>query len=147
MTIVKTPKGQWRGYSDEDDKNWKRFKRWRAKRGAGEFFTMSYDYERVLAHHKKLMALVTYIADNSDTYNNKDKALVAVKIAAGHCDFVVNPLTGELVASPRSINFKKMKQGAFEEFYANALQGVVDHILPYMNKVDLQVALENISRF
>lgn len=147
MTIVKTSKGVWRGFSSDDDHLFKKFKRWRAKRGAGEYFTFSYDYERDLKHHKKFMALVGYIAENSDTYNNKDKALLAVKIAAGHCDFVASPLTGELMAVPRSINFRNMKQGAFDEFYKNAIQGVIDHILPYMNKVDMQVALENIARF
>jgi hypothetical protein len=144
FTLVKV-NGKLRGRSQDDERAHNRFKRWRRKLGDGEFFQFAYDYERNLAHHKKFMALVSYIADNSDTYNNTEKALVAVKIAAGHCDFVNGP--AGLVAVPKSISFKKMQQGEFEEFYKNALQGVADHILPHMNRVELQKALETIAGF
>jgi hypothetical protein len=147
MTLVRAANGQIRGKSDADNRAYNRFKRWRRQLGAGEFFQFSYDYERNLKHHNKFMALVSYIADNSDTYNTTATALIAVKIAAGHCDFVPDPKNGGLVAVPRSISFKSMKQDAFEEFYKNALQGVADHVLPHMNRVDLQDALEKIARF
>jgi hypothetical protein len=147
LTLVKTGKGTWAGLTAEDVDKYRKFKRWRRGREAGEFFTMSYDYERDSLHHRKFMALVTYVAQNSDVYDNKDKALIAIKIAAGHCDFVHDPRTGQLVAIPKSISFKKMKQGAFEEFYEGAIQAVITHILPHMNRVALDDALDVVSRF
>lgn len=145
--VVKMANGKLRGYGQENDKAYKKFRRWVKKLEPGEFFTLSWRRERNPAHHRKLMALVTYVAENSDVYDNKAKALDAVKLAAGHCDWIQDPKGGGLVPIPKSISFDNLDQDAFEEFYANAIQGVITHILPHMTRVDMNEALQHVSEF
>lgn len=145
--VVKMANGQLRGFGEADHNAYKRFRARVKRMGPGEFFTLSWKFARNLAHHRKFMALVTYVAQNSDVYDNKDKALVAIKIAAGHCDFVADPKGGGLVAVPKSISFDRMDQDAFDEFYEAAIRGVINHVLPHMNRVSMETALANVSEF
>lgn len=102
---------------------------------------------RHLAHHRKFMALVSFVAEHHPVYDNKDKALVAVKVAAGHVDFLPNPQTGELVAVPRSIAFHAMEQGEFEEFYEAAVRGVIEHVVPNTTREDMDRWIDHVARF
>jgi hypothetical protein len=148
FTLVRPKKGgRLIPFTKEDGKIYRRFLRRRKALEPGELMVVSYVEPRNLLHHRKFFALVGYVAENSDTYDNKDKALLAIKIAAGHCDFIPDPVNGGLTAVPRSISFAKMEQGDFDKFYNNALEGICQHVLKHMNKVDLQEALENVARF
>lgn len=102
---------------------------------------------RNLAHHRKFFALVEFVANRHPVYDNREKALVAVKVAAGHVDFLPNPETGELVAVPRSIAFDAMEQGDFEEFYERAVQGVLDHIVPQADREEVDLWVDHVARF
>lgn len=98
-------------------------------------------------NHRRFFALLSVVAQYSETYDNKDKALLAVKIAAGHCDFLPNPRTGELIAVPRSISFAKMDEAKFQEFFNNAVQGVLSHILKTFDRRTIDEAVERVIRF
>lgn len=147
VEVVKLANGKLRGFGQENDRLYKKFRKQVKGMEPGEMFTLSWVRERNPAHHRKLFSLTTYIAENSDVYNNKDKALTALKVVAGHCEFVPDPKGGRLIAVPKSISFESMGQDEFESFYQNAVQGAIDHILPHMTKVDLEVALRHISEF
>lgn len=88
--------------------------------------------ERNLAHHRKFMTLVNRVRDNHPSYTSTEQALVAVKLAAGWCDWVPNPMTGEYVPVPKSISFASMDQTEFNAFYNAAIAGVLEHLLPGM---------------
>lgn len=102
---------------------------------------------RNLQHHRKFFALLTVIAENSDTFDNTDKALAGVKLAAGHVDWIPHPATGELVPVPRSISFASMDQSGFDLFWDRALSAVIKHILPAMNRVSLDRAIDAVMDF
>ncbi len=102
---------------------------------------------RNIKFHRRFFALLTVIAENSEVYDNTDKALIAVKLASGHVDWVMNPETAELVPVPKSISFVSMDEDEFSRFYDNALTAVLKHILPAMNRVSLDRAVEMVSGF
>ena len=118
-----------------------------AKMPRGQALRADVKRARNLALHRKFFALVGFVAERHPIYDTKDKALVAVKVAAGHCDFLPNPQTGELVAIPKSIAFDAMEQGEFEEFYEHAVQGVLDHIIPEADREEVDLWVEHVSRF
>lgn len=146
ILVIKTPRGL-RGWTPADQKAYAKFKRFIDALAMGEMFQLDFSVPRNLAHHKKFFALVGLLAEMSDVYDNKDKALAAIKIAAGHCEFIPNPLSIELIALPKSISFAEMDQLAFDAFYENAVNGVLKFLLPTMNRVDFDAALEQVVQF
>lgn len=118
-----------------------------AKMPRGQALRADVKRARNLALHRKFFALVGFVAERHPIYDTRDKALVAVKVAAGHCDFLPHPQTGELVAIPKSIAFDALEQGEFEEFYEAAVQGVLDHIIPEADREEVDLWVEHVSRF
>ncbi len=102
---------------------------------------------RNLPFHRKFIKLVEYVASHHDVYDNKEKALTAIKIASGHCDFYPNPLTGELYPYPRSIAFDKMEQHEFDAFYENAVQAVLRNLTSGISEAELDEFVETVARF
>lgn len=146
MYLIKTARGV-HGMSEDDHKAWVKFKNFLAKMEPGESFQLEYKRPRNLQHHRKFMALVAVCSQYSEVYDNHEKALIAVKIAAGHCDFVPHPISGELVALPKSISFANMDQTDFESFYEAAIQGILKHVLKTMDRDSLDHAVDLIVRF
>lgn len=103
--------------------------------------------KRNLQHHRKFMALVEIVRQNSEVYDTKPKALTAVKLAVGHVEWVANPHTGALVPVPKSIAFDAMDQDAFNLFYDDAVNAVLKHLLPTMNRVSLDSAINMVIGF
>lgn len=102
---------------------------------------------RNVAHHRKFFALVRVVAEYSNTYDNTEKALVAIKIATGHVNWQPNPLTGELLPIPKSISFGSMDQDAFNAFYSRAIDAVLQNLLPTMTRGSLERAVEDVASF
>lgn len=117
----------------------------RLKEGQG--YKLTAKLVRSLPHLRKLFALLTVINSYSDVYQSKKAALNAVKIAAGHCDWIVSPVSGELTPVPLSISFANMEQGDFNEFWNDALNGVLRLILPAMNRIALEEAIDRVMHF
>ncbi len=92
--------------------------------------------QRNLAHHRKFFSLVNLVAQNHPVWNDKARALAAIKVAAGHCDFLPTG-DGDGVAIPRSISFDRMDQDSFDEFYQNAVDAVVERLFPGVERSEL----------
>ena len=56
------------------------------------------------------------------------------KLAAGLFDLMAHPVTGEIIQIPKSISFEAMGQEEFETFYSNAIDAVLQHILPQLDR-------------
>jgi len=67
-----------------------------------------------------------------------------VKLVTGYVDPVIDPITGELVQVPRSIAYESMEQDDFERFYEAAIDGVLRHILPQLDRETADRLLEQI---
>lgn len=146
MLLVKTERGL-RGDTPAMQAAYEKFKRRLLTMRPGACFKLVITIPRNPKHHRKFMALVALVAETSETFDNLDKALCAVKVAAGHCDFIANPETGELIAVPRSISFANMDQEEFEVFYTNAVNGILKHLLPTMTRIEFDEALERVVNF
>lgn len=141
--LVKTPTGL-RGSTPDDQEAWAKFRRKLETMRPGAYMRFEWSTPRNGAHHNKLFALLQLIAENSETFDTKAKALTAVKLAAGLFDLMVNPVTGEIVPVPQSISFEAMGQEEFEAFYSNAIDAVLQHILPQLDRAKADQLLDMI---
>lgn len=131
--LVKTPAGL-RGSTPADQSAWAKFRRRLETMRPGAYLRFEWSTPRNGAHHRKFFALLQLIAENSETYNTTEKALVGVKLAAGLFDLMAHPVTGEIIQVPRSVSFEAMGQENFEAFYTNAIDAVLQHILPHLDR-------------
>lgn len=131
--LIKTPTGM-RGATPADQEAWAKFRRRLETVKVGTWMRFEWSTPRNGPHHRKLMALLQLVAENSEAYNTTDKALIAVKLAAGYFEAAIHPATGELTQVPKSIAYESMPQEEFEAFYSAAIDGVLQFILPQMDR-------------
>lgn len=131
--LQKTDKGL-RGSSPADHEAWTKFRRRLETMKPGTWIRMEWASPRHPKHHRKFMALLQLIAENSEVYSTVEKALVAVKLCTGHFDLAVDPTTGEITKCPKSIAFEAMPQEEFEVFYSAAIDAVLQYILPQLGR-------------
>lgn len=131
--LLKTEKGL-RGATPEDHDAWVKFRRKLETMKPGTWLRMEWVRPRHAKHHRKFFALLTLVAENSEIYNTTEKALVAVKLVTGHFDLMVHPETGEILQIPKSIAYESMEQDEFDRFYSAAIDAVLQHILPLIDR-------------
>ena len=131
--LLKTDKGL-RGATPADHDAWTKFRRRLETMKPGTWVRMEWARPRNGRFHRKFFALLQLVAENSETYNTTEKALVAVKLVTGHFDLMLHPETGEIMQIPRSISYDSMEQDEFDRFYSAAIDGVLQHILPHLDK-------------
>lgn len=131
--LLKTEKGL-RGATSADHEAWTKFRRGLENMKPGTWLRMEWARPRHGKHHRKFFALLQLVADNSEVYDTAEKALVAVKLVTGHFDLMVHPETGEILQIPRSISYDSMEQDEFDAFYSAAIDAVLRHILPTMDR-------------
>jgi hypothetical protein len=131
--LIRTPTGL-RGATPDDQAAWAKFKRRLETLKPGNWLRFEWSAPRNGPHHRKFMALVTLVTENSEVYATKEAALVAIKLAAAYFDPHIDPRTGEVIPQVKSISYDKMEQDEFDAFYSAALDGVLQVILPTMDK-------------
>jgi hypothetical protein len=141
--LIKTEKGL-RGSTPADHEAYTKLKRRLERMKPGTWFRMEWAVPRHGAHHRKLFALLALVADNSETYDTTEKALVAIKLVTGYADPVIDPRTGDLTQVPQSIAYDSMDQDEFERFYQAAIDGVLRFILPGLDRATADQLLEQI---
>lgn len=141
--LIKTPTGL-RGSTPVDQEALAKFRRRLETMQPGAYMRFEWSTPRNGAHHRKFFALLQLIAENSETYNTPEKALIGVKLAAGLFDLAVHPITGEIIQVPKSISFDAMGQEEFDAFYSNAIDAVLQHILPQLDRATADRLLDMI---
>ena len=131
-----------RGSTPTDHEAWEKFKRKLKTMKPGTWLRMDWSRPRNGPHHRKLMALLSLVAENSEVYNTTEKALIAVKLAAGYFEPAIDPRTGEIIPIPKSISFDAMDQDTFDVFYSAAIDGVLQVILPTMSRETAEQLLD-----
>ena len=131
--LIKMGRGL-RGATAVDHEVYEKFKRRLETMKPGTWLRMEWSRPRNGPQHRKMFALLQLVSENSETYNTPEKALVAVKLAAGFFDPFVDPKTGEIIQIPQSISYDAMEQDRFEHFYSQAIDAVLQHILPTMDR-------------
>ena len=145
--VTKTPDGHIVGWTAADQQRLEKMRTKMRTLRPGDSMILSFKQPRNVKHHRKLFSLVRAVVENSEVYENEEMALDAIKLAAGHVDLIPHPQTGELVPRPKSISFEKMDQAVFDEFYENAILGVLRWIVPQMTRMDLDQAVEMVARY
>lgn len=123
-----------RGATPDDQRTWAKFKRKLETMKPGAWLRMEWSSPRNGPHHRKMFALLSLVAENSEIYNTTEKALNAVKLAAAYYDPFIDPRTGEIIPLVKSISYDAMPQEEFEVFYSAAIDGVLQCILPTMSR-------------
>jgi hypothetical protein len=131
--LIRTPQGL-RGATPDDHAAYVKFKRRLETMQPGKWLRLEWSAPRNGPHHRKFMALLQLVAENSERYPTVEKALVAVKLAAGYFDPHIDPTSGEIVPVVHSIAYDAMDQDTFESFYSAALDGVLQAVLPTMDR-------------
>jgi hypothetical protein len=141
--LIRTPKGL-HGATPDDQAAYAKFRRKLETMQPGKWLRLEWSAPRNGPHHRKFMALLSLVAENSETYNTTAKALVAVKLAAGYFDPHIDPKTGEIIPVVHSISYDAMDQDTFEAFYSAALDGVLQVILPQMDRATAEKLMDMI---
>lgn len=141
--LIKTPSGL-RGATPGDQDAWAKFKRKLETMKPGSWLRFAWSTPRNGKHHRKAMALVALVTENSETYSTQEQALNAIKLAAAYFDPHIDPRTGEVYPVVRSISFDAMGQEDFEKFYSAAIDGIIATILPQMDRATADKLLEMI---
>lgn len=131
--VVKTDKGL-RGATADDHNAWTRFRAALDRVEPGTWFQLEITRKRSGKQHRKFFALVELITENSELYNTKAKALVAIKLSAGFFDPYIDPTTGEVIKVPQSIAYENMEQGEFNSFFDQAVTATCMHIIPQFDE-------------
>lgn len=139
--LIRTEQGL-RGATEQDQAVWSKFKRRIVTMKPGRFMRMDFSSPRNGKHHRLFMALLQLVAENSETYDTVEKALIAVKLVTGHFDLMADPKTGEIIQIPRSISYEAMGQEDFDRWYGQAIDGVLQHILPTMDAATAERLLD-----
>jgi hypothetical protein len=143
VVLIKTPQGL-RGATPVDQEEWAKFNRRQETMQPGKWMRVKWSTPRNGKHHRKFMALVQLVTENSEVYDTPAKALVAIKLAAAYFDPHVDPGTGEVIKVPQSISYDAMSQEEFEKFYTAALDGILAAILPTMDRATADRLLDMI---
>lgn len=122
------------GATDDDHAQWSRWRRRLETMPEGEYVRIEIKRPRNGGNHRRLWALLTLVSENSDVYDTPEKALIAVKLASGHADPLVDPTTGQVLMIPRSIAYENMDEDEFRQFFDRAIDGCLAVILPTMDR-------------
>lgn len=124
----------WIGATPDDQAEYDKARRRARSAKVGTYMRVTYVVPRNGKHHRKLWPLLELIVQNSEVYDTKEKALAAIKLAAGFFDPIVDPESGAVQKVPHSIAFDAMGQQEFERFYRAALHAVLAVILPQFDE-------------
>ena len=133
VVLIKTEKGL-RGSTAADHDRWTRFRRRLETMKPGTWLRVEAAVPRSGKQHRKFMALLQLITENSEVYDTVAKALVAIKLLVGHFEPHIDPATGELMKVPMSIAYESMNQDEFELFYSDAIDAVLRYVLPQFDR-------------
>lgn len=149
--------GAIRGFRQDDDRAWKRFKGWMKSLGAGEFFTLSYTRPRNPKLHRKFFAMLRHAFDHWEpralTHNGQPVAKnfeafrEQVLILAGHYEQTF-ALDGTVQLRAKSIRFDKLDDDdEFARIYESVLLVLLEHVLTNYKRDDLDRVVAELEAF
>ena len=119
-----------------------------SKLKVGQDYKVKVTKPRNVKFHRKFFALVKFTFVNlpekwAKHIKSQEVLLQEIKLATGHVDVFVS-VSGERYYVPKSINFAKMDDIAFEEFYKSALDFVCGAL---MKEVPQEVIEQELINF
>lgn len=95
----------------------------------GREVMLTFHTARNPGQHRLLFSMLNFVLEHSDMFDNKDTALVALKIATGLVDTYVDE-KGRCFFIPRSIAFESLPQDEFAAFFERAIHVIADRWMP-----------------
>jgi len=104
----------------------------------GESVVSKYIKTRNIKHHNKFFGMLNKVALNipesmPKQYENPEHLLDEIKFQVGHVEIHVT-LGGKVEHKPKSIDFARMDQVAFEKFYNRAVDVILKYFLKDLSK-------------
>lgn len=93
------------------------------------------------AHHRKLRALISFVADNHPKLQARADVERYLKYRTGHCrEFVTNG--GKIMWEPLSTSYRDMDELAFSQWSKAAREVIYTELFPAMNRADIERQIE-----
>ena len=119
-------------------------KMWLHKIKQGNIIECDVVRPRSQQHHKLFFALLKIVSDNHPNGFAVDTLLDVIKLGVGHSVTVDVPGIG-LCHVPQSISFAAMDQDEFSAFFTKAVDYVIEHILPRIDKAALTAEIYDLA--
>jgi hypothetical protein len=155
IELVKTPDGL-RGWSEDDQAAWKRFKAWLEALEPGEVVRIGYVKPRISGFHRKFFAMLKLGFDAWEPRCKKYKGHAVQKnferfrkditIAAGFYDLVATA-AGGVKHEAKSISFASMEQDEFERVYSAVADVLLQGVLVRYNRSELDRVVNELMKF
>ena len=118
--------------ADEQSEDWLR------KIANGDLVMAEIKRPRNLEHHCKMFALLNMVCQNIEHPKDPHVLLKYIQQVTGlHCEIIHSSIHGTQKI-PKSIAFHNMDQLEFEPFYNALVDFIVAHVLPGINKTELE---------
>lgn len=158
--VVKTTKGELRGYTQRDHDFYLKFKRFVKALEPGEFVRLSYHQARNPKFHRKFFAMLKHAFDHWEperarkrlTYKGRpiekdfDQFRRDVLIRAGFYRATYDH-RGRVHLDAESIAFGNMTEERFEVVYEGVLKVLLEDIFTNYTRKDLERVIEELQRF
>lgn len=116
ITLTKNDQGKLEGWSPKDARAYRKFLRTLQGLSVGDFCTVEFWFPRDSALHRKHFKLLKTVFDQQERFEDLHEMRMWLQVGAGHCIFVPGA-GGEMIAIPRSINFKTIDDAEFYEHH------------------------------
>lgn len=160
IEVVKTSSGELRGYGQEHDAAFKRFKTFTKNLEPGEFFTFSYRKPRNVRFLRKFFALLNHAFEHWEpehgrkrlTYRGKPIAKSfegfreMVIVLAGFYEASYD-MKGRVSLRAKSIAFDKMPEEEFEQLYEAVLKVLLEQVLTNYKRDDVERVVAELEKF
>lgn len=160
VEVVKTANGELRGYGEDNDRAYQRFKVWIARLEPGEFFTFSWRQPRNVRFHRKFFALLNHAFEAWEpehgrkrlTYKgrpiekNLENFRKEITILAGFYNASYD-LKGRVKLEAQSIAFDKMDDETFATLYEAVLKVLLEHVLTNYKRDDVERVVAELEKF
>lgn len=132
ITLTKNEEGKLAGFTPRDERAFRKFMRKLEGLSVGDFLTLEFWFPRDSVLHRKHFKMLATITDQQERFDDLHEVRMWLQVGAGHCIFVPG-VGGELVAIPRSINFRTIDDAEFYEHHM-AVKAFLrsDHAMGYL---------------
>lgn len=116
----------------------------------GEAFRVKVGRPRNLDHHRKVMALISFVAAHHPDWRRHhtiEPLIYALKMATGHFTAYTQASTGEIIQIPKSIAFDAVDEGDFIVWSAKVRQIIFDDLLPGFTELDKRRLADEINHW
>jgi len=155
ITLVKTQQGV-RGWSEDDERHWKKFKAWLEALEPGEFAQFSWTRPRNYKFLQKFFVMVKVGFDaweprrktwkGHPVQKNYERFRKDVTITAGFYDIVATQ-AGGVKHEAHSIAFANMEEEDFEKVYNAVADVLLQRVLHNYKRADLERVVAELMRF